>query len=412
MDKDVANFVVDPIPNQILPQLEQQDAENDAQLNPGGQQTLLIDFDDMQNNEVIRFAPGEGQKPKSLILDANAEALSYPSIYGGVPRKMKLDNISKTDIAKSDARNRDRRCAAPNKLLYSFKLSQAFQISSQISLCLRKKKGPGKATAGNLLNEEFVENLCNHDDGYKLLKNIRSSPAYWQDKQKTLMAMIRQLGIPTLFITLSAAEMKWPELIVILKQVLDGVLISEADAEDMTWESKADLIRKDPITCSRYFDYRLRQCTKYILLNKEGIFKDHPIMDSFSRIEFQHRGSPHMHGLFWLKDSPKFDEHDPDSFGRCAGFIDKYISCEAEVDGVIHQGHKHTNCCERKFKGSTKCRFGMPYPPMPSTRILLPFHSDFCPSLKIKAASDLTSIKENVEHLWTEKVLMSALTIF
>lgn len=33
-----------------------------------------------------------------------------------------------------------------------------------------------------------------------------------------IMAMVRQLGIPTLFVTLSAAEARWPELLVILKK--------------------------------------------------------------------------------------------------------------------------------------------------------------------------------------------------
>ena len=39
-----------------------------------------------------------------------------------------------------------------------------------------------------------------------------SSPPYVEHKRKDLMAMISQLGIPTLFISLSAADTKWLEL--------------------------------------------------------------------------------------------------------------------------------------------------------------------------------------------------------
>lgn len=244
-----------------------------------------------------------------------------------------------------------------------------------------------------------MDNLVQHDDGYKLLKHIRSSPSYWQDRQKVLMAMIRQRGIPTLFITLSAAEVKWSELIVILMEVLDSLKITEQTAEEMTWEEKADLIRRDPITCSRYFDHRFRQCHKHIILSKSGIFKDQPVEDYFTRIEFQHRGSPHMHGLYWLKDTPKFDEDVPESFTACSAFIDKYISCTAQVDGVIQQSHKHTRCCEVKYKGTVKCRFGMPYPPMASTQILLPFPSKIPAGVKNKASSNLQAIKAQVEYL-------------
>ena len=47
----------------------------------------------------------------------------------------------------------------------------------------------------------------------KRFKNVRSSPPYFESKKKELMAMIRQLGIPTLFISLSAAHTKWTELL-------------------------------------------------------------------------------------------------------------------------------------------------------------------------------------------------------
>ena len=172
----------------------------------------------------------------------------------------------------------------------------------------------------------------------------------------------------------------------------------------MTWEAKADLIRRDPITCSRYFDYRLRQCNKYILLSTTGVFKDHPILDFYTRIEFQHRGSPHMHGLFWLKDAPKFDEDLPQSIEACTQFIDQYISCTSGVEGIIHQHHDHTDCCKVVFKGVTKCRFGMPYPPMSSTKILIPFPTEFDTHVKQKASKDLQAVKDQLMYLNSEKM--------
>lgn len=147
-------------------------------MNLGGQVTLLIDFDRLDANEAIRYAPGEGQRPISLLLDTHAEELSFPTIYCGQIRHFKNKTITRTDIAKSEARNKDRRCAIPSKLLYSYKLAQTHQINNQVSMCLRKRKNTAFATAANLLNDDFVSNLVQHDEGYKLLKNIRSSPAY------------------------------------------------------------------------------------------------------------------------------------------------------------------------------------------------------------------------------------------
>jgi len=69
------------------------------------------------------------------------------------------------------------------------------------------------------------------------------------------MAMIRQIGLPTFFITLSAAETRWPELIVLLKRNVDRVEINEEEALNLQFREKARLIRTDPVTCARYFDY-------------------------------------------------------------------------------------------------------------------------------------------------------------
>jgi hypothetical protein len=156
-------------------------------------------------------------------------------------------------------------------------------------MCLRKKKGE-KPTAGELLNPTGIEKLICHDHGFRLLKEVRTSPAYWEGKTKQTFAMIRQLGVPTLFLTLSAAESRWCELLVILKKVLDGVTITENEASLMPYQKKADLIRRDPVTCSRYFDYRLRNAFNILFKRKTGIFSPYTLVDHYWRIEFQHRG--------------------------------------------------------------------------------------------------------------------------
>jgi len=46
------------------------------------------------------------------------------------------------------------------------------------------------------------------DDAYHFLKNVRGSPAYFQKVMYDVLGMIRQLGLPTLFLTLSTADMQ------------------------------------------------------------------------------------------------------------------------------------------------------------------------------------------------------------
>ena len=73
--------------------------------------------------------------------------------------------------------------------------------------------GGHKITAGHLQNPAVVEQLVRNEQAYKFLRNVRGSPAYWQDQLYDVLAMLQTLGIPTCSLTLSAADLHWPEMI-------------------------------------------------------------------------------------------------------------------------------------------------------------------------------------------------------
>ena len=61
-------------------------------------------------------------------------------------------------------------------------------------------------TASMLLDKQQHNNIVKLDEGYYIFHTIRNSPAYLETKKKDVMAMVRQLGIPTIFFSLSAAD--------------------------------------------------------------------------------------------------------------------------------------------------------------------------------------------------------------
>ena len=245
---------------------------------------------------------------------------------------------------------------------------------------LRKTKNTKNTTAAQMLNRDYVNGLIHGDDAFTFLRYDRSSPAFWELKKKEVMAMIRQLGCPTIFLTLSAAETKWSELIVILAQVLGNKVITLEEAEDISYENKCNLIRNDPVTCVRYFEHRLKYFWE-ILSAPCGPFQGYELQDKYVRVEFQVRGSPHIHALLWLKNAPKYDKEKPESIERCTEFIDKLISVNAKPsdfseDLLCLQRHKHSHTCETHVKDGIKCRFGIPYFPMRQTMVLEPLGND------------------------------------
>ena len=115
--------------------------------------------------------------------------------------------------------------------------------------------------------------------------------------------MIRQLGIPKFFITLSITEIDWIELLIILKKIQTNGedILSKEEVSKIKRPDRIELLKNDPVTTARFFENRIRNLIAYIFNPKGGTFKDYAVVDYFWRVEFQARGSPHIHMLVWLK---------------------------------------------------------------------------------------------------------------
>ena len=73
------------------------------------------------------------------------------------------------------------------------------------------------------------------------------------------------------------------------------------------------------------------------------------VVDYFWRIEFQLRGSPHVHSLWWVKDAPNLQT--VEGLRATPDFIDRYIttrvpsgdSCDAELRRLVLRVQKHNH---------------------------------------------------------------------
>ena len=116
--------------------------------------------------------------------------------------------------------------------------------------------------------------------------------------------MIRQLGPATLFCSFSSAETKWIPLLRILGKLVDAKEYSDSELENLNWEEKSRLIQSDPVTCAWHFDYQFNQFLRYFLMSNTAPLGK--VADWFYRVEYQQRGSPHIHMLIWLEDAPVY----------------------------------------------------------------------------------------------------------
>ena len=343
---------------------------------PSGVMDTLLQEPDMteHGDNIISFAPGEGNRPLGIFIDRDSEFLSFPSIYCGKRRadnKERLVPVQYSTICKWELRSQDRRVAqSVANIFYKLKKLQIKQIQGSASVSLRKCKGKGKKfTAGDLKSDDSLNKLIHLDEGYRVFRNLRGSPPYFERCKKDLFAMIRQLGKPTWFCSFSAAETRWTHLLKILGRVVDKKNYSDSTIQNMTWQEKSELIKSDPVTCARNFEHMVQLFFRDFL--KSPLKPIGEIVDFFYRVEFQKRGSPHIHCLFWIKNAPQYGK---DSNEDICKFVDKYVSCEADVselgDLVNLQRHRHSKTCKKN--GHKICRFNFPLFPMGRTMILEP----------------------------------------
>ena len=85
---------------------------------------------------------------------------------------------------------------------------------SKIKLPGSSSKTKGKTyTAHEVKNPDHVNNLVRHNEGFFVFRQLRNSPAYLETRKKDVFAMIRQLGLPTWFMSLSATHTRRTDLI-------------------------------------------------------------------------------------------------------------------------------------------------------------------------------------------------------
>ena len=98
------------------------------------------------------------------------------------------------------------------------------------------------------------------------------------------------------------------------------------------------------------------------------------IKDYVVKIEFQQRGTPHIHLILWVEDAPVYGVESDEVV--CA-FIDKYIQCnvpteeeDEELNRLVLRCQVH-KCLKSKCKkkNNSNCRYN--FPKLPSNQTLI-----------------------------------------
>ncbi len=134
--------------------------------------------------------------------------------------------------------------------------------------------------------------------------------AYWNSSRSDLLAMVNSLpSLPTWFITLSSRDLEWSDLIAALLQAKNfsnpNFDLASVKIEELSFQERSQLLSDFPVVAARHFDHRFRALLNFI--KDDDKLLGGKVEHHWWRIEFQARGSPHVHMLVWVENAPAFD---------------------------------------------------------------------------------------------------------
>ena len=374
-------------------------------------ETGLFSKDPDWTNKTLACAPGEKHKPIPLLNDRFFEEMSFPDKFADGKNGLLAErdkNIQTKRYFNQRLLDIDGRFARSTEYLLSAQYAtECKQVHGNISHYIFRRAKARRADgqrfkALDVKNMKSLSEMIKTDQAYKLFKNVRGSPAYFQNLYYDILAMMSQLGTPTWFFTLSTADIQWPDLIQTIARQY-GKELNDEDINNLTYQEKCNWLRMNLVTAVRHFEYRLETFFKHVILsnaNPLGNIKDYVI-----RIEFQARGSPHAHTLLWVKDAPQVGIN---SDLEVCDFIEKYVSCgiPCENDGIQEkilkiQKHSHSSYCRKKGT----CRFNFPKPPSDRMIIAKPPESENALQITTEAREIMGKVYKAVMDKDTPQIL-------
>ena len=144
--------------------------------------------------------------------------------------------------------------------------------------------------SSDMVGESFSNRVLHY------ASSLHGTRQYWYKQRGRLISMVDTLGLPTIFFTHSAADLQWPEL---------ARLICPDDPDSSA--SRIKDVNENPALADWFFYHRVHMFVDAFYL---GALK---ATDYWLRFEWQHRGSPHVHGVAWLPNAPDIEQLQKDT---------------------------------------------------------------------------------------------------
>ena len=118
-------------------------------------------------------------------------------------------------------------------LFFLYVIKESLEITRAVHTFFRKGKAKNDKYSVDFMLGCDRHEIDRYDVKFKAFKAIRGTQPYFEYQRLKLMSMIRQIGAPHIFLTLSAAEIQWFDLIRDLLKKETGRYYTDDDISKM-----------------------------------------------------------------------------------------------------------------------------------------------------------------------------------
>ena len=139
---------------------------------------------------------------------------------------------------------------------------QYLKLNSSINTAIKKKKQ--QLNSWYLIYTETIKSLIANDEAFDFMNTLKGTPAYWKRFLLEVLAMIKELDLPTFSITHLCANLRWHESIEIIYKLNEGGILTDDDIHRMNYFEKTKILNSNPVLVARHFQCKVevKTCRK------------------------------------------------------------------------------------------------------------------------------------------------------
>ena len=126
-------------------------------------------------------------------------------------------------------------------IFFARSIVEQCRLKSSTNIALQKIRC-SELTASSIKRnyKESIKQLLANDNAFSFMSSVKGTPAYWKQFFLEVLAMVKQLGVPTYFLTLSCADLRWDKLPYLVNKV-NNLGLTEEELRNLSYQAQATL---------------------------------------------------------------------------------------------------------------------------------------------------------------------------